>query len=312
MIEARKVRLSDIAGGFFREDSRFRTTIFHVYSSSSDVGELGELFFSKIRSELVIDPKHPLTFLIGRFSDLEVWLSHEFQYVGVDKKFVFFSKIDKVMLPESDLVILASPAVHEGDITNSAPAEGVMSIYKSLLVGFFGRGFLLDRVAAFSIEGGPEHKTSYSSRVWRVPQNIDCRALVDVGAYDDLTGRIPLQTEPLRSQLITACRFFSHAISEFQEYKRFFDYWMSFEILAQGKAQKVRAVLGKAYNASLEFVDADLRFKEIARLRHDLVHYGSFARLEPEVERRMQGIFLDVMRHRLGLPCKRIAERLEV
>jgi hypothetical protein len=135
--------------------------------------------------------------------------------------------------------------------------------------------------------------------------------VVDVAAYDDLIARIPLQVEPLRSQLITACRFFSHALSEPQEYKRFFDYWTSLEILAQGKAQKLRTVLARAYDVNLNFVDANLRFNEIARLRHELIHHGSFVRLEPEVERRLQGIFLDVMRHRLNLPCKRITERLE-
>jgi hypothetical protein len=311
MGEAQKVRLADIATGFFREDARFKTTIFHVYSSSSDVSRLSELFFAKVTSDLIIDFDHPLTFLVGRFPNLEMMLSHEFQYVGVDKKFVFFSKIDKVSLPDVDLVIFASPAIHDGEVTHRLRASVVMSVYKSLLVGLFGRGFLLDHVASFSIEGDIEHKTSFNTRAFRVPQKIDCRALVDVDVYDDLIARIPLQLEPMKSQLGASCQFFSRALSEFEEYKRFFDYWTALEILVQGKAQKLRVVLAKAYDVTLDFVDQNLKFEEIARLRHELMHHGKFLRLEPEVERRIQGLFLDLMRQRLGLPCKRIMERLE-
>src|SRR5690242_2170756 len=146
MIDTRNIRLSEIAAGFLSVDSRFKSTIFQVFSSSSDVERLGTEFFSKIKRSLIVDAGHPLTFLVGKHSDIDTWFSHEFQYVDKDQKFVFFSKVDKIKLPECPLIIFASPAIHGDTSTDSSRAEGAMGIYKSLLIAFFGRGFLLDQI----------------------------------------------------------------------------------------------------------------------------------------------------------------------
>jgi len=118
--------------------------------------------------------------------------------------------------------------------------------------------------------------------------------------------------EPLRARLVLACQFFSRANEENHEYKRFFDYWTALEIVVGGKSQRVRNLMAQAYGATLPYVDQTLRFKEISNLRHDLIHKGVFKRLEPEVERRMQGMFLDLLRFQIGLACKRITARLDV
>ncbi len=70
--------------------------------------------------------------------------------------------------------------------------------------------------------------------------------------------------------------------------------------------------MAQAYSVKLPYVDETLRFKEISGLRHNLIHNGIFERLEPEVERRMQGMFLDLLRFQTGLTCKRITARLNV
>lgn len=311
MAPTRNLRLSGIASGFLTGDSRFRSTLIQVYSCSSDVDLVVEKFFNEIKQELVIDTEHPLTFTIGKFNDFDILLAHEFQYVDPEHRFVFFSKIDQIRLPDTPLILFASPLIHSNGHTNAARAHGVISIYKSILLALFGRGFLLDKIIEFSIEGDGGHKISYGSGLWRVPQPVDCRALVDPRLYEDLISRIPLQIEPVRSQIVLACQFFSRALEEDQEYKRFFDYWTAFEILVQGKAQKIRKILAEAYGADVNFVNANLRFEEIANLRHDLIHFGKFKSLEPEVERRIQILFFDLIRHRLNLPCARAAERLQ-
>lgn len=127
-----------------------------------------------------------------------------------------------------------------------------------------------------------------------MPQVADCRAILDAEAYNELVNRIGIQTDLLRSQLTLACRFIANAIDEHQEYKRFFDYWTA------------------AYGENIVFVDQSLSFKQVANLRHELIHRGYFIRLEPEIERIMQGYFIDLIRFRIGLPCLRLTQRLQV
>lgn len=306
------LRLADIASRFFHGNACFKTTLFQAYSCSSDVQYVVDHFFNKISADPTVDRNHPISFLIGNFGNLDLWITHEFQYVDVEKQFIFFSKIDKIPAPKCALIILASPVIHDGETTHTGPAQTVFGIYKSLLLGMFGRGFLLDLVTQFTIEGSGEHRTSFASGVWRTPQTFDTRAIVDPAIYDDLIICMRSQTDPLRARLVLACQFFSRANEESYEYKRFFDYWTALEIVANGKSQRVRNLLAQAYGAKLPYVDKTLRFKEISDLRHDLIHNGIFKSLEPEVERRMQGIFLDLLRFQLGLTCKRITGRLGV
>jgi hypothetical protein len=245
MGEERQIQLAEIAKRFAAEDPRCKTTLVQMYSCSYDVDRLKEQFFSLVPKTLELNREHPLSFVVGKFSKFEYWAGHEFQYVDISKKFVFFSKIDKLELPDTSVLLFVSPVVHDGNCESERQALAVIGIYKSLLVGLLGRGFLLDQIGSFTIDG-VTGKISFRSRIWRVPQDVDCRAILDLGAYSELIGRTPLQIEPLRSQIALACQFFSSALEEHDEYKRFFDYWTSLEILADGKSQKIRSVLAKA------------------------------------------------------------------
>src|SRR4051794_23922879 len=99
MDNERKVGLGDMAGRHLAGDPRYQTTLVEVYSSSSDLEALGREFFAKVSKNLTVDTNHPLTFLIGKFADFDHWLSHEFQYVDENRKFICFSKVDKIRLP---------------------------------------------------------------------------------------------------------------------------------------------------------------------------------------------------------------------
>lgn len=81
----------------------------------------------------------------------------------------------------------------------------------------------------------------------------------------------------------------------------FIHYWTALEILA-GKAPKIRALLAKAYGFKRQHdVDEKLYFWNIAQWRHDLVHKGRPVDLSAEMERYLQCLFLDVIRHLMGL-----------
>jgi len=308
----KEFRLAEIASRFFESDARFKTTLFQAYSISSDVQYATEHFFKNVSSDPTVDPSHPFSFFIGNFDKLDLLFAHEFQYVDVEKKFVFFSKADQIPAPKCALIFFASPVIHEGATTHTGPAQSVFGLYKSVLLGIFGRGFLLDLISEFTIEGTSEHRTSFASSRWRTPQALDTRAIVDPTIYEDLIVRVRSLSDPSRARFVLACQFFSRANEELHEYKRFFDYWTALEIIADGKSQRIRKSIAQAYGQNLQYVDQTLRFKEVADLRHNLIHKGIFKSLEPEVERRMQGLFLDLMRVQLSLPCKHIAGRLGV
>jgi len=81
----------------------------------------------------------------------------------------------------------------------------------------------------------------------------------------------------------------------------FINYWTALEVLC-GPAGKIRAALWKAYGFGRQHdVDDQLQFKVVRGWRHDLVHQGTVIGLSAEAERYLQYLFLDLIRHVLGL-----------
>jgi hypothetical protein len=310
--ETRRIQFTDIAKDFALQNPTFKSSLFQIYSSASDLEYLTEKFLRQINRGAGLDNYHPLSFIVGNFENFEVFLSHEFKFVDEAKKLVLFNKLDKHKISKCSLLVFASPLVHSSTGTSDEKARGAIAAYKAILACLFGRGLFLDRISEYYIDGEGEQKSSFAMPWFRVLQGVDCRALLDVSIYNDLLARLPNQIEPLRSQIITAARFFDNALQEQQEYKRFFDYWTAIEIMAQGSAQAVAQLLARAYGESVQFANKTLQFDEVKQLRHDLIHDGKFEKLEPNIERRIQGIFLDLWRERMGLPCARISQRLEV
>ena len=113
----------------------------------------------------------------------------------------------------------------------------------------------------------------------------------------EITGAIAAKPQSEQRKLLLALRYMHRGCED----SEFIHYWTAFEVLA-GKAPKIRALLAKAYGFERQHdVDEKLYLRTIAQWRHDLVHQGKHVGLSAEIERYLQCLFLDLMRHVTGL-----------
>lgn len=104
----------------------------------------------------------------------------------------------------------------------------------------------------------------------------------------------------------TAIEYFAQGI----EGRDLYSYWTCLELLADGKAPKIRSMLQKCYGLKRPHdVDTEAGFKTITSWRHDLIHRGIKVTLNDWVERYLQFMIIDVMRLRLGMAPNKLAER---
>lgn len=90
---------------------------------------------------------------------------------------------------------------------------------------------------------------------------------------------------------------------------KFFLYWVSMEVLCDTHdAFEISRTLSRAYNKPKEFIQNELGFKKLIRLRQDLFHQGQPHDLPLDVERYIQVVFLDLLRSKLQMICKNCIE----
>ena len=84
--------------------------------------------------------------------------------------------------------------------------------------------------------------------------------------------------------------------------EKFFFYWTAIQILCEGGGtMQTNRQLQSIYGFSKKQVEADLLWKGIVDLRNRFFHAGIKIELYKDAERYLQLLFLDLLRHELGL-----------
>lgn len=115
-------------------------------------------------------------------------------------------------------------------------------------------------------------------------------------------------TNEKREAVQFACEVLGRAVHQDDETFRFTLYWVALELISHSKGDGVAVKLGNAYGTNKTFASRSLEFDSIYKLRHAVVHKGKRAVLDARMERVMQCCFVDLLRARLDLPCKRLSE----
>ncbi len=90
--------------------------------------------------------------------------------------------------------------------------------------------------------------------------------------------------------------------TELKHHLSFLHYWTAIERLCDTmRSVNIRDELARCYGLKETEIETDFGFKKIAQVRNDLVHSGVQQRLEPDAERYIQCMFLDLLRDKLGL-----------
>jgi hypothetical protein len=86
----------------------------------------------------------------------------------------------------------------------------------------------------------------------------------------------------------------------------FFEYWTALEVVVAGKVNRMKSILSAIYGVrSHHEVGEQTGLNVLARWRHEYVHKGIRPPLTADIERYLQLLFLDLLRHELGLPSRK-------
>src|SRR5262249_49650031 len=87
-----------------------------------------------------------------------------------------------------------------------------------------------------------------------------------------------------------------------RKYDGFFEYWTALEVLCDGKTNAIKSRLQKIYGLkNQQEAGIATGLSTLAEWRHQYVHAGVRPNLSADVERYIQLLFLDLLRHEVGL-----------
>jgi hypothetical protein len=112
-----------------------------------------------------------------------------------------------------------------------------------------------------------------------------------------------------RRRILLALRLIDDAM---RREEGFLGYWTALEVVCAGGANKIKATLAKVYGIKYQNAAAEAtRLSVFSRWRHDYVHHGVRPNLNADVGRYLPLLFLDLLRHELGLPSRRYVAALQ-
>ena len=212
-----------------------------------------------------------------------------------------------VKLPDADMVAIISPSDLDGAETNNLRAFGALSLIRSVLSLHFGKLATFSRFCDFNFDS--EGVVSIPGKAFRMPLFADFISFADASISNEVLSALATCRIDFRTKFQQACSMINSALDQDNEAFRFSAYWLALEIIG-GKSGALKSKLAQAYGAKIPFVENFLRFKEIAQMRHDLMHDGKFGFFYSYQERLLQTYFWDIARYQLKLQCRGLSKAL--
>jgi hypothetical protein len=206
-------------------------------------------------------------------------------------------------LPDGTYLAVHSPCV-AGD--SNIPRAAILTAV-GLLVSVMGRAVTLSAVGELIIDATDGRVTVEVMNV-RLPDSQDKASFRDAGITKEIATALDAVPDQKREEVQFACEVLGRAVHQGDETFRFTLHWVALELIGKTQGDGVAAKLGNAYGVNKTFVYKDLEFEPIYKLRQAITHKGKRALLDARMERVMQCCFVDLMRKRLDLPCKKLTE----
>jgi hypothetical protein len=286
---------AEIAQAFLAFGEQFQSTIIRIYSGLH-------------MAEPVALPTlgHPYSILYGKYGPC-VAQSVEFRHLVNERQPLFSIYCSECQLPEFDSIIIAAPAVHDAQGTSEVKAAEVFAVLEACMAISFGRFGLTQLVQEIRVTTSGEVQSA--SPVIRVPESPDYHQVATFGELATWLAGIGSAEAGLSIRVKRALEFVSQALKARSSEMQFSNYWVGMEVLAEGKARKIKAVLSQHYGLGANnstVVDRKLGFSRISETRHHLFHEGVFSAqdYEPVVRRMTEAAIADLLDARLNLPLR--------
>lgn len=295
-----------IYGDSWFGDGDNKEVLVRYYSFPVHTG--GEINFLPVPGTDIKFLDQPFRVIICDISDQE-YASFHYSWVSSPKGPGLIAEKIQRILPPSTYVIVSVPLRGGGNESGLENSVSLMDQFIGLIRAVTGNGFLREIVRE-EIVTIPSGQMKAPSDLLGLPHPAEGPFLRPNNWSDieEMVRSIPLLPSDKSNRLKLACQLFEKA-ARTEVPSKFFLYWVAMEVLCDThKAANFVMKLQLSYNASKEYIQDNLGFKKLVRLRQDLFHEGKHHDIPQDVERYIQVVFLDLIRASLQLPCKKHIE----
>lgn len=249
-------------------------------------------------------PGSKLAFASGKASGIKVPFTVSEVTTEPSGKLNVFWKVDSKPLPDMPFVFLATPFKVNGIDGDEAEVRSLLDEVRALVALHAGQNFMRHIVFEGEIEAGRDQMHVPGEAI-KMPQPAEGPFLAKQNGHDIFEISAALRDVPedgRRRRLLLSLQLVDRAM---QSQFGFLDYWTALEVLCDGLSNKVKATMAKTYKIKDHNKAADeTGLTVLAQWRHDYVHRGITPPLTADIERYLQLVFLDLLRHQLQLPLR--------
>lgn len=205
------------------------------------------------------------------------------------------------ILPRGNYVVLVLPFRVDGHPGDRSVVQTAMDQSVAALIVHMGRNLLRDLVYEGEVNAaGLDRKPQLG--IVPVPQAAD-GPFLNSDRWSDFCAamhRLNQTRPPKRDRIKLSLEYLHSALTHDGS---FFEYWVALEILCKGPAGTISERIKECNGfSSVQGVKERTGFEVLKKWRHDFFHEGQRPRLTPPVERYLQLLYLDLLRHELSLP----------
>jgi len=264
---------------------------------------LNQLFSGIKKDEKIIHQVKYILFGGGLVKDMKVPCFSFYIYSQESGQLVLETKVDDRTLKETNYIFIAVPFKVDGVLGDESLTRKKLDSVASLIRIYTGQNFMREIVFEGEIDAATGN-FSTSSKPIKMPQIVEGPFLAKQNGISikEISEKISTLPEDKKRRIELALQFMNDAMDKDSG---FFEYWTALEIVCNGKSGKIKRRLADIYKIT-SHNDAAKKtgFKKIAEWRHDFIHKGIRPTISADVERYIQLLFLDLLRHEIGLPCE--------
>jgi hypothetical protein len=265
---------------------------------------LTSMFGSPAEGSMAMRLAGRLIFAFGRTNDIQAPQS-TFEMTSADSgQLQVVMKFDSKDLPNTPSVFLATPHRTDGIPGDEASARSCLDEVAALVCIHAGHNLMRHIVFEGEVDAIGD-QFSVPGEAMKMPQPAEGPFLAPQNGDDiyEIAGALrALTDDDLRRRLLLALQLIDRAMrGDFG----FLEYWTALEVVCDGGANRIKTTLSKVYRIKSHNKAAEVtRLEVIAQWRHDYVHKGVKPKMNADVERYLQLLFLDTLRFELGLPSR--------
>jgi hypothetical protein len=251
--------------------------------------------------DLAMRPGSRMLFACGWTNDLKV-PSVTFEMMSsASGQLAINAKVDSRELPKTPYVFLATPHRSNGGDGDEGGSRRILDEAAALMCLHTGQNVMRHIVFEGEVDAAGD-KMHVPSDAVKMPHPVEGPFLSLVNGADIMATATSIRTlndDNKRRRLLLALQLVDQAMrSRFG----FLEYWTALEVVCDGRAGSIKTALSKILGLQNHNEAATVsRLGVLAEWRHAYVHQGIAPNMNVHVERYLQLLFLDLLRHQLGL-----------